>query len=337
METDSIDYIFIGGLRTDFCITHSGQARLGVMGGNAIYAATGARLWSSSVGIISRVGSNYPKEWILSLEEVGIHIKGIRILEDPHDTRTFFAYVSEEERVDINPATHFLRIGQSLPKELLDYQSSTEGQDDREILAPLGVRPDDIPPFVFHSRAAHLSPAHFLTHATVPVRLRELRISLVTLDPSIRYMEPAFQDDLPVILHGLDAFLPSEVESHTFFRPAEPDRWEMAEAFGNMGSRFVVIKCGASGQYIWDQDRRRRWHVPAYPVKVKDVTGAGDSYCGGFLVGLDQTCDIVEAALRGSISASIAIEGIGPLYTLEALPSLAQARLEKLRPAVREL
>ena len=150
-------------------------------------------------------------------------------------------------------------------------------------------------------------------------------------------MKPGFQDDLPVILHGLDVFLPSESEARAFFCPAEPDRWEMAEAFGSMGSRFVVIKCGANGQYIWDKDGHRKWHVPAYPVKVKDVTGAGDTYCGGFLVGLDQTCDIVEAALRGAVSASIAVEGFGPLYTLETMPGLAHARLEVLRPAVREL
>jgi sugar/nucleoside kinase (ribokinase family) len=337
MEPRSIDYIFLGGLRTDYCITHNGQARLGVMGGNAIYAATGAKVWSSSVGIVSRVGSNYPKEWILSLEDAGIDTRGIRILEDPHDTLTFYAYISEEERVDINPAAHFLRIGHPLPKELLDYQSSTEKQDDRVNLEPLAIRPGDVPSNAMHSRAAHLSPAHFLTHATLPVKLQEFKIPLVTLDPSLRYMKPEFKDDLPMILHGLDVFLPSENEARAFFRPAEPDIWEMAETFGSMGCRFVVIKCGASGQFIWDKDRGRRWHVPAYPVKVKDVTGAGDTFCGGFLVGLEQTCDIVEAALRGAISASIAIEGVGPLYTLETLTGLAQARLETLKPTVREL
>ncbi len=337
MESGSIDYIFLGGLRTDYCITHDGQTRLGVMGGNAVYAATGAKIWSSSIGIISRVGSNYPKEWILSLKDAGIDIEGIRVLEDPHNTKTFYAYISEDERVDVNPAAHFLKIGQPLPKELLDYKSSTEFQEDKDNLEPLTIRPSDIPPRLSYTRAAHFSPAHFLTHAIVPVTLRELRIPLITLDPSLSYMEPRFQDDIHVILHGLDAFLPSEYEARAFFRPAEPDIWEMSETFGSMGSRFIVIKCGAIGQYIWDQDGRRRWHVPAYPVKVKDVTGAGDTYCGGFLVGLDQTNDIVEAALRGAVSASIAIEGVGPLYTTETLPGLAQARLEALRPAVREL
>jgi ribokinase len=68
-----------------------------------------------------------------------------------------------------------------------------------------------------------------------------------------------------------------------------------------------------------------------------DVYGAGDSYCGGFLVGLDQTGDIVEAALRGSVSASIVIEGTGAYYALDVLPELAEARLQSLRPAVKRV
>jgi sugar/nucleoside kinase (ribokinase family) len=335
MDRNGFDYVFLGGLRTDYCITHDGQVRLGVMGGNAVYAATGAMLWTSSVGIVSRIGKDYPVEWLDILRSAGINTKGIRILEDPHDTRTFYAYISEEERVDTNPSAHFLRIGHPLPKALLDYRSSTEAQEDRRSLAPLAVRPEDIPEEARDARAAHLSPAHFLSHVILPVKLREIGISLLTVDPSLRYMEPDFREDLPVILHGLDVFLPSESEARAFFRPAELNLWEMAEVFGSMGCRYVVLKCGVNGQYIWDQESRRRWHIPAYPVRVKDVTGAGDSYCGGFLVGLDQTNDVVEAALRGSISASIAVEGIGPLYSLETMVGFAEARLETLRPSVR--
>jgi ribokinase len=337
MSIDRIDYLFIGGLRTDYCITHDGQVLLGVMGGNAIYAATGALLWSSSVGIISRVGRNYPKEWLQRFESAGIDISGIQVLDEAHDTTTFYAYVSEEERIDTNPAAHFLRIGHPLPKELLDYQSSTEDQGDRNTPAPLTIRPIDIPDAARNARGAHLSPAHYLTHVTLPVKLREYRVPLITIDPSTRYMEPGFMEDLSILLHGIDVFMPSENEARSFFQPAQPDIWEMAEAFGDMGSRFVVIKSGANGQFLWDSEGKKRWHVPAYPTKVKNVTGAGDSYCGGFLTGLDQKHSIVEAALRGAVSASIAIEGIGPMYTLEAMKGLTQARLESLRPTVREI
>jgi ribokinase len=70
---------------------------------------------------------------------------------------------------------------------------------------------------------------------------------------------------------------------------------------------------------------------------VRDVTGAGDSFCGGFVVGLSQTGDLVESALMGSVSASLTIEGSGALYALGAAPGLKEARLEYLRGGVKRI
>jgi hypothetical protein len=44
----------------------------------------------------------------------------------------------------------------------------------------------------------------------------------------------------------------------------------------------------------------------------------------------------VRAALHGNVSASIALEGSGAFFSLDALPGLAQARLETLKEIVRE-
>ncbi len=335
MSVSEFQYVTIGGLRQDYCITHDGEVYLGVLGGNAVYAAVGASLWTDSVGLVSRVGSDFPITFLDQLTNAGFNIDGVIQLPEPYNSSTFYAYLSTEERVDTDPAYHFLRINHPLPKALIEYRSSTEGQDNRNQFNPLAIRPDDLPQQVVKAQAAHLSPVDFLTHTAVPFRLRELGVQLVTVDPSERYMEPNFEVELPVVVRGLDAFLPSEKEARNFFRPVEMDIWEMAEAFSSMGCRFVVIKHGAHGQCVWDSEAKRRWHIPAYPSKVKDVTGAGDAFCGGFLVGLNKTGDVVEAALRGNISASFTIEGSGALYAIDALPDLVQARLEALRPYIK--
>jgi sugar/nucleoside kinase (ribokinase family) len=109
----------------------------------------------------------------------------------------------------------------------------------------------------------------------------------------------------------------------------------MAEAISEMGCETVVIKSGAQGQLVWDSRQNRRWTVPAYPSRVRDIQGVGDAYCGGFLAGLGETGDVLEAALRGSVSASLAIEGTGALYPLDSHPRLAEARLEFLRKMVK--
>ena len=333
----SVRYLIIGGLREDYCITHDGQARSGVLGGNAVYAATGAALWSDSVGLLGRVGSNYPSDWLDEIASSGLDTSGVMVLPSPQDTRTFYAYRSLEERVDTNPNLHYQRAGLPIPKALTDYVSSTEGQRSKDSFGPLAFRPKDLPDTVGEAVAAHLAPGDYLTHSIVPARLRELDVSMVVVDPSARYMEPEFRKELPDLLNGLAAFLPSESEATSYFQPRPPDLWEMAEGLSELGCPIVGIKRGGAGIFLWDQLNRRRFHIPAYPSQVVDVTGAGDAFCGGFLVGLSETGDVLEAGLRGSVSASLAIEGTGALYAIDAAPGLPQARLEALRPMAREI
>jgi len=53
-------------------------------------------------------------------------------------------------------------------------------------------------------------------------------------------------------------------------------------------------------------------------VEVVDVTGAGNAYCGGFLVGYVETGDVRMAAMYGAVSASFAVEQFGiPRITAE--------------------
>ena len=337
MKRYSPKYLFIGGIREDYSITHTNRVISGALGGNAIYSAVGARIWSDSVGIIGRIGSNFDRAKLEKIEQAGVDTSNVRVLDQPLSTITFYAYISPEERVDINPILHYRRINKLMPKALLDYQSSTEGQGDRQNLTPHTIRPTDIPESLGSVQGVHLAPADYLSHLTLPPRLQRNAIRWITLDPSIRYMTPDFKRDLPMLLHDINVFIPSVLEAREFFYQGIKDVWEIAEAFGDMGPRFVVIKQGKRGQALWDRDAGRRWLIPAYPSKIRDVTGAGDAFCGGFLVGLNETQDPVEACLRGSISSSLVVEGSGALYALGAAPGLSQARLSALRSWLREV
>jgi len=337
MKRESPKYLFLGGIREDYCITHTNRAISGALGGNAIYSAVGGRIWSDSVGILGRIGSNFDRAKLERIEQAGVDTSNVCALSESLSTITFYAYISPEERVDVNPALHYRRINNPIPKELLAYRSSTEGQGNRESFTPLAIRPTDIPQSLNGIQGVHLAPADYLSHVTVPPRFQGDAIHWITLDPSIRYMTPDFKRDLPTLLTGIDVFLPSELEAREYFYQGIMDTWEMAEAFSEMGPRFVVIKQGQRGQALWDRDSNRRWLIPAYPSKIRDVTGAGDAFCGGFLVGINETQDPVEASLRGSVSSSLVVEGSGALYALGAAPGLKQARLSALRSGLREI
>ena len=331
----------IGGLREDYFITPAGEVHLREIGGNSLYAGVGAALWSRlqhrTVGLIARVGENYPAEWIKQFEAQGFDARGVRVVPGRQDTRTFYAYLSLEERLDTDPAGHFARVGQPLPLELKDYTTSTEGQEERARFGPLAVRPADLPKSFHEVRGLHIAPCDYLTQRTLPESLRGAGIKVISCDPSVRYMQPGNKTEIAAVVRGLDAFLPSELEVRAYYRNDSLDLWEAAAEFGDMGCQNVVVKRGANGCLLFNVETGGRWQLPAYPVTPRDVTGAGDAFGGGLMTGLADTGDPVEAALRGLVSASIVIEGVGALNGLQAHPDLAPARLARLRESVHKL
>lgn len=328
-----VDAILIGGLREDTLITPDGRVYRGQIGGNAAFAAAGARAWGVRPGMCARVGENYPSRWWHAFDAAGVDTAGVRRVAGTHDMRTFYAYLSTEERDDRTPARHFARLGQPLPPELEGYDTSTSGQEDVTQWAPLAVRPEDLPAAYAGAPAAHVAPSHVMTQVNLPPALRAHGVRLVTLDPSERLMLPGQEDILARVLSQVDAFLPSAMEVQAL-RP-DVDLWDAAEWFASMGPAVVVIKVGAQGQYVYDRARGRRRHVPPSPSQpLVDVTGAGDSYCGGFLVGLLQTGDPLEAALRGTVSAALTIGGVGALHALGTPQPEIERRLAELRGMV---
>ena len=96
----------------------------------------------------------------------------------------------------------------------------------------------------------------------------------------------------------------------------------------------MVIKIGPDGILLLDGGNGNRQHLPAYlepgAPQIVDVTGAGDSFCGGFLAGLAQSGEALLAAQMGLISASMVIEGYGALYAFELQRETAVARLAEI-------
>lgn len=333
-------FITGGGLRVDTLITHEGEAHTGLLGGNALYAAAGAAIWAGGASLWARVGANYPRKWLETLSAFNIDIEGLVRLPDAQDHRTFYAYTPDGRRDDTNPAAHFARIKQPLPDALRDYVHSTPGQAQPDRYEPLALRPDDWPERWAREAdknpaAVHLSPLSLRTHLHVPPQLSQRGVAQITADPGERYMVP---DQLPFIrrlLPGLHAFLPSDQEVRSLFG-GDVDLWEAAETLCRWGAPLVVVKNGAAGVFVQEGIEGRQTHLPAYhrpgDPRVVDVTGAGDAFCGGFMVGLAQTSDPLSAARMGLVSASYVVEGYGALYALDHSEG-KQSRLASLSAA----
>lgn len=62
----------------------------------------------------------------------------------------------------------------------------------------------------------------------------------------------------------------------------------------NNGVKWVIEKKGSQGIDVWISQGEKR-SFPAYPVRSVDTSGAGDSFAGGLLFGLNQYGDFEKA------------------------------------------
>jgi sugar/nucleoside kinase (ribokinase family) len=331
-------FIIIGRLTRDYLLPPEGQPLLDSPGGSLLHAAGGLAVWDARLGLVGRVGEEYPRQWLKELDQRGWDISGIRIQAGALDQRSFLAYSESFEASRNNPVSHFARRGIPFPKALLGFQPP---HDSQAVLGAPSVDPTepvlaDIPPEYLYAGALHICPLGLSAHLQFMDALRGA-LRAVTLEPSKIYMMPAFLREVRGLVNGLTAFLPSLEEITSLFWGQTNDPWEMAAVIGEFGCEYVVIKCGLHGQLLYDAVNHRRWEIPAYPARLTDPTGAGDAFCGGFLAGYRKNFDPLEGALCGNVSASLAIEGSGPFYPLDVVPGLVEARLSALREMVREV
>lgn len=329
-------FVFVGSLTRDYLLPPFGQPLLDSPGGSLLHAACGLGVWDARLGLVGRVGEDYPRQWLKMFHQRGWDISGVRIQPGALDQRSFLAYSESFESSRVNPVSHFARRGIPFPKALLGYQPRTDSQT-------VHGRPDlsepvfsDIPAEYLDATALHLCPLGLGVHQQFTDSLHGA-LRTLTLDPSSAIMAPAFVREVRGLVNGLTAFLPSLEEITSLFWGQTNDVWEMATAIGEFGCEYVVIKCGSRGQLLYDSGNKRRWEIPAYPARLADPTGAGDAFCGGFLVGYRKDYDPLEGALYGNVSASLAIEGSGPFHMLDVMPGLAEARLTALREMIREI
>jgi sugar/nucleoside kinase (ribokinase family) len=332
-------FVLAGKLNREYILPHLGQPLLDSPGGSLLYAAGGLAVWNTNAGLLGRVGESYPRQWVRDLEERGFDIRGIRTLTELQniDLRSFVAFNDANERSLSNVVSHFARRQLTFPKALLGYQPPDESRKDTRMPEPVSPSALDTPKEYRDVRHVHLCPFDFVSQSQIVNLYRGGGGQTVSLDPSPGYMSSSFWRDLRLVLQGVTVFQPSEEELRSLFWGETNDLWEMTRHISEYGPQIVVVKRGAQGQMLYDAAGNHRYEIPAYPSRIADLTGAGDSFCGGFLAGFQQTNDPLLAVLYGSVSASLTIEGSGPFYALGVMPGLAKARLHSLKEAAREV
>src|SRR5262245_21408765 len=285
------DVIVVGNLTVDDVVHPNGETTMASPGGNTIYAATGALIWGLSVGVVARVGTDFPVAALDRLRDAGLDTGGLRPIDGPtvrnwviyeHDGHRSWVYRTPRERsLQVAPGPEDIPAGW------------TDQKQDR---AP-----------VVHVAAMPLEAA-----AGIVGHLRaEGRRAIVTLDTHEAW--PAGRDDVLALARRVDVFVPSHGELAAMLGYDDPERACRELQAG--GVPAVVVKCGEKGAVVSTPGGPPVRIAPPN-VAVLDATGAGDTFCGGLAAGLAAGESLVVAAQQGAATAGAALGASGSLRLL---------------------
>lgn len=330
-------FVIAGCLHRDYILPISGSPQIDVLGGSLAYAAIGMHLWGGDAGLVARVGENFPMEELDRFQSLGFDLTGIKVLPGSMDLRRFLVHVDETTTHYGNPVQHFADRGLPFPPGLMGYRQKQPQIDSHTTPLKQSIQLSDVPEAYLDATAVHICPIDYLSHLILPSIFKGGQAATITLSPAPGYMAPSFWEEIPGLLSDLTAFITEERDLRHLFQGRETDLWEMAEVLGTYGPEYVLIRTNSMGCYLYDRVSGKRWVIPDYRTTVADPTGGTDAFGGAFLVGYQQDYDPVEAAVMGSIAASMVVEGSGVFYALGAMPGLITARRDALRDLVREI
>ncbi|MDR3508960.1 MAG: sugar kinase [Caulobacteraceae bacterium] len=121
-------------------------------------------------------------------------------------------------------------------------------------------------------------------------------------------------EELSLLLPHVDYFMPNAGEAQ--FLSGQDDLARAGAFFRDLGAGACLFKNGSNGSVIVDAEGLTR--LAAHDITPIDTTSCGDSYCAGFIAGLDRGWSVRDAARLGSAVAALVAQGLGTLGMLES-------------------
>jgi sugar/nucleoside kinase (ribokinase family) len=140
---------------------------------------------------------------------------------------------------------------------------------------------------------------------------------------------PPTLDDLRPVLPYVDVFTPNNEEAAMLTGEADPAR--QARLFLDAGCAVAAITQGSEGALLMSASETLQ--MPAIPVEVVDMSGAGDAFVAGRIVGLLARWSLEETLRFAGLIGASACTRLGCTDGVLTRPE-AEAYLETHRPPV---
>jgi len=298
----------VGSVAFDNIATPSGQAD-NVVGGSATYFSLAASFFTD-VRVVAVVGEDFTAEHESILKKRGVDTRGIE-----HAKGKTFRWGGQyldnlnEAKTDFTELNVFEKFQPRIPAEYEDSQ------------------------FLF------LGNIHPTLQSAVRLELSDVKL---TGGDTMNFWIQGANQQLRETLRLVNVLLINDLEAKMLAQ--EPSLPRAARKVLSMGPQALVIKHGEYGATIFFREGAfgvgsHPFRAPALPLEeVKDPTGAGDSFAGGFMGYIasqpELTREVIKRALfYGGVMGSFVVERFGT----ERLQSLTRNEIEARFQLFREL
>ncbi len=278
-----VDLAVVGHFSIDSLKLPSNLQPVSVMGGPVAYISLIVRRLGNSVAIFSKVGSDFPDDYLMQLSKEGVDISGILKTEEP--TTSF------ELIYNTNLSSRALRL---------------KRQGSAINIADLPCR--------FYAKAIHIAPIDCEINYEVVKHLRNWG-GVLSIDPqgmTRRFNatgDVTYGVEMDKRLLGLVDIYKSAFDEITVLT-GYSELSEAVAAVHKLGPKIVIVTMGSHGSVLSSQGKI--YKIPAYSSeKAIDPTGAGDVFIGAFLAEFVHRDDLLWCTCVGSAAASLIVEGIG--------------------------
>jgi sugar/nucleoside kinase (ribokinase family) len=300
--------LVVGSVAFDTITTPSGR-RDDILGGAATYFALAASYFTD-VRVVAVVGEDFSAQHEEVLKKRGVDTRGI----DRAPGKTFrwggqYLDNLNEAKTDFTELNVFEKFQPRIPHDFLDT------------------------PFLF------LANIHPTLQAAVRLEMHGVRL---TGGDTMNYWIQGTPKELAETLKLMSLLLINDTEARML--AGEKNLPRAARKILTMGPQALVVKHGEYGATIFFREGAfgigaHPFRAPALPIEeVKDPTGAGDSFAGGFMGYIASQGEINREVLKrglfyGGVMGSFAVEQFGT----ERLQSLTRAEIDARFQLFREL
>ncbi|MFM2143318.1 MAG: hypothetical protein RLZZ476_1862 [Verrucomicrobiota bacterium] len=276
-----------------------------LLGGSASYAALAASVFSRPVHLVGIIGHDFPQQHLDMLASHGVELGGLE-----RSSGASFTWTGEYHEDMNNRTTHAVAVN-VLENWTVKIPAAAQ---QAKIAIAANMHPENQIQMI-----DQCSGADFIVADTM-----DLWISIAN-------------ERLHDVLKRIDLLVINDGEAKEF--AGTTNLVEAGRKLRAKGPKFVIVKRGEHGSYLFGEKDEHFFSCSAYPLpSVFDPTGAGDSFLGGlcgWLAAHGKTKptfdDLRQAVVHGSVVASYTCEAFSThkLQTVTAL-DVAQ-RIAELR------